>query len=108
MVYINDMKSKEVKPVKLLYIITLSETGGAQKVVYYLAAGLPAELFDITVACAPGGELVAWLQALPKKIEIVEIPELKRDIDPAKDVRAWWKLFKIIKKGNFNLVHCHS
>jgi len=36
--------------------------GGAQKVVYYLAAGLDREKFDVTVACGPGGELVGWLK----------------------------------------------
>jgi len=47
---------------KILQLVTLSEMGGAQKVVYYLAAGLDREKFDVTVACGPGGELVGWLK----------------------------------------------
>ncbi|TEB04623.1 putative glycosyltransferase EpsD [Pelotomaculum schinkii] len=97
-----------MKPVRILYIITLSEIGGAQKVVYHLAAGLEPGLFDIAVACAPGGELVGWLRGLPETIEVFELPELKRDISPLDDFKALWKLYSIIRKGNFDIVHCHS
>lgn len=47
---------------KVLLVIMLSELGGAQKVVYHIATGLSPEQFEITVACAPGGELARWLR----------------------------------------------
>ena len=94
--------------IKILYIITLSELGGAQKVVYHIAAGLDPREFDITVACAPGGEMVNWLRNLHQDIKIVEIPELTRDISPFDDLKAFLKLYRLMKKNSYHIVHCHS
>lgn len=93
---------------KVLYVITLSEMGGAQKVVYNIAAGLNPREFDVTVACAPGGELIDWLRNLNQDIKLVEISELIRDISPAKDLKVFWKLYLLSKKNNYDIVHCHS
>ena len=94
--------------IKVLLIVTLSELGGAQKVVYHIAAGLPPEQFEVTVACAPGGELVNWLRSLPQGIQVMEISELKRNISLWDDLKAFMKLYALIKKGAFDIVHCHS
>lgn len=89
-------------------MITLSEVGGAQKVVYHLAAGLSREGFEVEVACAPGGELVEWLGALPCPVRVWEIPVMKREISPLNDMRCLWQLYRLIKKGGYDAVHCHS
>lgn len=94
--------------IKVLYIITLSELGGAQKIVYHIAAGLNPQEFDITVACAPGGELVNWLSNLNQDIKIMVIPELKRDISPFNDLKAFLKLYMLMKNNSYHIVHCHS
>lgn len=44
--------------------ITLSEMGGAQKVVYDLISSLPEDRYDITLATYPGGELIQWIKDL--------------------------------------------
>lgn len=93
---------------KVLFVITLSEMGGAQKVVYNIAAGLDPQEFDLTVACARGGELVEWLEGLNKGIKIIETSLLTREISPANDLKAFWMLYLLIKKNNFDIVHCHS
>ena len=114
-----------IKPLKILLVVTLSEMGGAQKVVYHIAAGLEPGLFDVTVACAPGGELVRWLRELaeagesawsgetgpsprPFPLRVVEIPELKREIAPVRDMLALWRLYRLIRRERFDVVHCHS
>ena len=94
--------------IKVLLIVTLSELGGAQKVVYHIAAGLPPEQFEVTVACAPGGELVNWLRNLPRGVQVIEISGLKRNISLWDDLKAFGKLYVLIKKGAFDIVHCHS
>lgn len=94
--------------IKVLLVITLSELGGAQKVVYHIAAGLSPEQFEITVACAPMGELISWLKNLPWNIRVIEIPELKRNISPLNDLKAFYKLYLLMKKEDFHIVHCHS
>lgn len=94
--------------IKVLQVITLSELGGAQKVVYHIAAGLEPQQFDITVACAPSGELVKWLRNLPHGVQVVEIFELKRNISLLYDLKAFLKLYSLMKKDTFDIVHCHS
>lgn len=94
--------------IKLLLVITLSELGGAQKIVYHIAAGLDPQEFDITVACAPSGELVNWLSNLHKDIKIVEIPELIRDLSFFNDLKAFLKLLTLMKNNSYDIVHCHS
>jgi glycosyltransferase involved in cell wall biosynthesis len=96
-----------VKPKKVLMVITLSEMGGAQKVLYHIAAGLDPAVFDVSVACAPGGELVRWLHGL-RQVRVVEIDEMKRDISPLNDIKALLKLFALMKKNKYDIVHCHS
>lgn len=102
------MAGINTKQLKVLIIVTLSEVGGAQKVVYHIAAGLEPGLFDVTVACAPGGELISWLKNLPWNIRVVEITELKRNISPLNDFKAFYKLYSLMKKEGFHIVHCHS
>jgi len=97
-----------MNPVKVLLIVTLSELGGAQKVVYHIAAGLERDLFDVTLACAPGGELVRWMRQLPQNVRVVEIPELKRNISPIFDFMALYRLYQLIRRERFDIVHCHS
>ncbi|MCL6479195.1 MAG: glycosyltransferase family 4 protein [Peptococcaceae bacterium] len=92
---------------KVLLLVTLSEIGGAQKVVYHLAAGLDREKFDITVACAPGGELVEWVKDLPG-VKVVELACLRRDISPLQDALCLLRLYRLIKSGGYDIVHCHS
>lgn len=91
---------------KILHIVTLSEMGGAQKIVYLLAAGNDRDNFDVEVACAPGGELVSWLCQL--KVKVNEITGLKRNISPFYDLLAFWRLYLLIRAGNYDIVHCHS
>ncbi|MEW5954132.1 MAG: glycosyltransferase family 4 protein [Bacillota bacterium] len=92
---------------KVLLLVTLSETGGAQKVVYHLATGLDREKFDVTVGCAPGGELVDWLKKAPG-VKVIELGRLKRDISPLQDILCLLQLYCLIKSGGYDIVHCHS
>jgi len=73
---------------KILQVITLSEMGGGQKLLYHLVAGLSPASFDVTVVCAPGGELVRWLRELGW-VRVVEVPHLRREISPLLDTAAF-------------------
>ena len=54
-------------PVKILFGVTLSELGGAQRVVFDLISSLPQEQYDITLVTSPGGQLIHWIEELNKK-----------------------------------------
>ncbi len=91
---------------KILHIVTLSEIGGAQKIVFHLAAESDRNIFEIAVACAPGGELVGWLSKID--VRVIKIPGLKRNISLFHDLSAFWQLYLLLRKGSYDIVHCHS
>ncbi len=91
---------------KILQIITLSEWGGAQRVVFDLACGLDKEKFEVEVACGGNGLLLEKLRA--RNIKVHQIKDLKRQISPVSDLKVLLALKRIIKKGKFDIVHCHS
>jgi glycosyltransferase involved in cell wall biosynthesis len=96
-----------VKKQKILHIITLSEVGGAQRIVEFLAKGLDKNTYDVTVACSPDGELVSWLREDPD-IKIVELPQLVREINLYWDLKALTAIISLIRREKFAIVHCHS
>ncbi|KPJ56683.1 hypothetical protein AMJ49_04210 [Parcubacteria bacterium DG_74_2] len=91
---------------KILHIITLSEWGGAQRVCYDTVTNLNKEKFLIEVACKPGGILVEKLKEL--EIKVYPINSFRREISPINDLKTLIFLYWLIKKGKYNIVHCHS
>jgi glycosyltransferase involved in cell wall biosynthesis len=89
----------------LLYLVTLSEWGGAQACVFALARGFMGE-YNVTVGCGPGGPLVSRLRAAG--IRVVEVPNLIRAPAPLVDLKALWWLVRWMRRERFTLVHCHS
>lgn len=108
--FISGFKGSKAKPkgdkVRLLVGITLSEMGGAQKVVYDIISSLPLDKYDVTLVTYPGGELIDWLS--PYDIEIVTISEIRREISPYHDIVTFFKLYSIMRRGNFHIAHFHS
>ncbi|HZJ57154.1 MAG TPA: glycosyltransferase family 4 protein [Clostridia bacterium] len=100
------------KPVNLLMGITLSEMGGAQKVVYDLISSLPRDFYNMTLVTYPGGELIDWVKDLGSvrgaDVKIIGIPEIRREISPINDLVTLIKLYKIMKGGKYDIAHFHS
>ncbi len=90
---------------RILMLITLSDWGGAQGHVLALARGL-RHLYDVTVACGPGGPLVARLHQ--EGIRVVEIQGLTRAPSPLTDLTTLVWLSRWMRRERFALVHCHS
>jgi len=98
--------------VKVFMGITLSEMGGAQKVVYDLISSLPEDRYDITLATCPGGELIQWIRNLELKkgryIGIIGIPQLRRELSPFYDIWVFFKLYRLMRKERYDIAHFHS
>lgn len=90
---------------RILMIITRSEWGGAQQIVYSLATALK-EHFHITVACGPGGELISRLSSAG--IDTVIIPALRRNPHLLYDPFALWQIYRLLKSKAFDIIHAHS
>lgn len=98
--------------IKLLIGITLSEMGGSQRVVYDIIANLAEYEYDITLVTSPGGELLKWIDNLNVnrnlKVKVITVPSLVRDISFINDFRTFFHLFKILRKGRYDVAHFHN
>lgn len=90
----------------ILFIITQSELGGAQRHVLMLAIRLRAAGLTPVVVCGGDGELPAALRE--GDIEVHILPHLVRPISPVSDIRAVASLVSFIRSRRFDIVHCHS
>ncbi|WP_338152138.1 glycosyltransferase [Fervidobacterium thailandense] len=100
----------EKRKKRMLQMITRSDWAGGQKVLYSLVYGLlkyyPDE-FEIEVACGKeNGMLIPELEKLGIKVYV--IPDLVREISPLRDLKAFIRIFKLIKRGKYDIVHLHS
>ena len=69
---------------KILYLITKSNFGGAQRYVYDLATTLPKESFEVQVAC--GGEGALTERLYESGIPTLIIPNLIRNVNIFQDI----------------------
>ncbi len=96
-----------MKRKKILFIITKSNFGGAQRYVYELATQLPKEEFEVAVACG------IWNGILTKKLQDAQIPvfeiqNLERDINFLKEIKSLIELKKIISSFKPDTIHLNS
>lgn len=65
------------------------------------------ELFDVEVAAGKeNGMLFEELEKINVKCHVIE--NLVREIDPVKDLKAYFEIKRLIKHGNYDIVHAHS
>ena len=99
---------------KILYVITKSNFGGAQRYVYDIATNLHKKGFDITVAMgiSPAdiqGEEGGLKKRLDNnKIKTITINNLSRDINVFDDLVVFFNLLKLFKKEKPDVVHLNS
>lgn len=91
---------------KILYLITKSNWGGAQRYVFDLATNLPRDQFDVVVAFGGHGRLEEKLHGA--SIRTRTIRSFERDINLTKEVRAMFELWNIIREERPDIVHVNS
>ncbi|HEY4521872.1 MAG TPA: glycosyltransferase family 4 protein [Candidatus Paceibacterota bacterium] len=91
---------------KVLFVITKSNWGGAQRYVYDLATNLPKNEFETKVALGGEGPLKEKLQE--NNISVIQIPHLQRDINFIKEVLSFFSLVKIFNKEKPDVIHLNS
>ena len=90
---------------RLLILITLAETGGAQT---YVAGLLPAlvEEFDVTVAASGHGFLSRASEAAGARY--VPLAHMRRRLDPREDLLALRELIGLMRRLRPDIVHANS
>jgi glycosyltransferase involved in cell wall biosynthesis len=91
---------------KILYVVTKSNKGGAQKYVFDLATALPAGRFDVAVAAGGNGSLMDKLR--DAGIRVIPIESMVRDISIVSDVMSFFQLLSLYKKERPDIVHVNS
>lgn len=90
---------------RILYLITTPDHGGAQVNVLDLLSGW-SEQAESILATGTEGFLTEEARALG--IEVLIVPELVRPIRPVRDWRAYRAIRRLIRTVRPELVHCHS
>ena len=90
---------------KILYVVTKSVWGGAQKYVFDLATNL-AGTHDITVAAGGTGPLVKKLEQ--HGVHTITIPRLESNLGIIKEFRAIIDLYDTFVKESPDIIHLNS
>jgi glycosyltransferase involved in cell wall biosynthesis len=91
---------------KLLFVITKSNWGGAQRYVYDLATALPASEFAVLVALGQPGQLETKL--VKAGIATFQIQSLQRDISVTAEIKSFFELFRLFRTERPDIVHLNS
>lgn len=96
--------------IKVLHIITRLDKGGSAENTFLTVTGLDKNNYDVTLM---GGTVTDPKQDRRRQIEesgisYIFIPELIRNIRPIKDIKALFKIYRILRKEKFDIVHTHT
>lgn len=91
---------------KILYLITKSNWGGAQKYVYDLALAARERGLDVVVMLGGNGELKTKLEQ--SNIRVITLPYLERDVKILADIKTFFDLIKIFKQEKPDVIHLNS
>lgn len=100
-------------PKKVLFVITKSNWGGAQKYVYDLATNVSRGQFEVVVALGGTGETGASTGILALRlreagVRTIFLASFTRDMYFFRDFKAFFELLSVIKKEKPDVLHLNS
>ncbi len=103
-------KMIEMDNLKICHAITRMIVGGAQENTLLSAIGQMERGHEVVLLTGPSpgpeGELLKKMKVAD--MEVVENPFLVREINPIKDLRAYFSMKKFFRERGFDVVHTHS
>ncbi|MBI3601179.1 MAG: glycosyltransferase family 4 protein [Nitrospinae bacterium] len=104
---------------KVLHIITRQDKGGSAENTLLTVLGLNKEKYEVTIV--KGAALESAMSddereanerdlkmASDSGVKIITVDELVRRISPLNDLKAFIRLFSIIREGKYHIVHTHT
>jgi glycosyltransferase involved in cell wall biosynthesis len=91
---------------KILYLITKSNFGGAQKYVYELACEAQKNNFDVSVAVGGNGILIEKLKKAG--LTVYTLKSLKRDVGFISEIKSFFEILALLKKVKPDILHVNS
>lgn len=106
----HELEKGSGSPIRVLHIITRMIVGGAQENTLLSVVGLDAmPEYEVTlVSGIDKGKEGELLSEARETCNLIVLPEMGRSINPFSDLIAFWKLYRLIKKGRYHIVHTHS
>jgi glycosyltransferase involved in cell wall biosynthesis len=95
---------------KLVYVVTKSSWGGAQRYVYDLAQSFKDD-FEVEIWCGPnelGTQTSLINKGFDAGIRVRCIKDLGRDINLKRELRVWQDLYRMIKIHKPDILHLNS
>lgn len=95
---------------KICHIITRLPVGGAQENTLLTCEGLAKRGHNVYLISGNTKGEEGTLEERAKEIckNFIIVPELIREISPKNDIVALYKIYRILKKENFDIVHTHT
>lgn len=91
---------------KILFLITKSNGGGAQRYVYDLATHLPKQSFSVVVAAGGNGTLLQ--DCTQAGVRTVTLPSLGRDVSPLRDWKSLSEIRLLLRHERPDILHLNS
>ena len=91
---------------RILYVITKSEIGGAQTHLMEVVRYMHYAGHDVLVVTGTAGWLTNELATIG--VDYVILPDLIREINPAKDIKTITSICHILEDKQPDIIHCHS
>ncbi|MCB9812550.1 glycosyltransferase [Candidatus Nomurabacteria bacterium] len=106
-------KTQGKQPKKVLYLITKSNFGGAQKYVFELAVAAKQAGYAVVVGCGGTGKAGAATGRLVTKLQEVAIPvhsisHFMRDMSFLSDIRAFFEVWRLLRHERPEVLHVTS
>src|SRR3989344_3191209 len=100
------MENPATRKIKILYVITKSNFGGAQRYVYDLASAMKKRGHEVAVVLGGAGILKTRLESAG--IRTLSLASLKRDISVTDDAVSFKTIYSIIKTERPDVIHLNS
>lgn len=95
------------RKIRVLHIITNLPVGGAQDNTLLTVEMLDRSKYDVSLMCANEGGWVERAREIPN-LDLIFVNEFTRPVHVIRDIIAFWKIYKAIKAGQYEIVHTHS
>src|SRR5687767_10717129 len=107
---IKETEFAEPEKIRVLHIITRMIVGGAQENTLLTVEGLDKmpEYDVVLMSGIDKGREGELLSRARETTNLIIVPELGRAVNPLNDLIAFWKLYRLIRRGKYHIVHTHS
>jgi len=92
--------------IKVLHVHTLPVVSGSGINTYLTMKRTPADRFEVSLACAPGGMLNHIVRG--NGMVVHEVRNMVQPLQPMKDLRALFELVRILRREEISIVHTHN